>query len=94
MIAEDNSIVQGTFWKEAIFNLGKEFPEAWSLISLKKTFIQNMLTCVKNSGYGASYALYPNLIKFVSVFPVFQLTDFKTDKLNNFNEKDRAKFLV
>ena len=53
-----------------------------------------MLTCVKNSGYGASYALYPNLIKFMSVFPLFNFIDIKDDKLNKFNIKDRAKFLT
>lgn len=53
-----------------------------------------MLTCVKNSGFGASLALYPNLIRFMSVFPLFNLVDIKEDKLNKFSVKDRAKFLV
>jgi len=94
MIAEDNAIVQGTLWSEALFTLGKQFPEVWSLINLKKNFIQSMLSCVKNSGFGASLTMYPNLLKFLSVFPLFHLQGFEDDKLNKFSVKDRAKFLV
>ena len=71
MISEDNSVVQGTLWKEALFTLGRQFPEVWSLVALKKSFIPGMLACVKNSAFGAANALYPNLVKFVSVFPLF-----------------------
>lgn len=53
-----------------------------------------MLACVKNAGYGASTSIFPNLVKFVSVFPLFNLVDFQDDKLNKFNLKDRAKFLT
>ena len=94
MVAEDNSLIQATLWRDALFTIGKQYPQAWSLVSLKKAFIPNMLACVKNAGYGASTALYQNLTKFVSVFPLFSLVDFADDKLNKFGLKDRAKFLV
>lgn len=94
MVAEDNQIVQNTLWKEVFFALGKEFPTVWSMVSLKKSFNQGLMACLKNAAYGASYGLYPNLVKFTSVFPLFQLVDFKDDKLNKFSLKDRAKFLT
>ena len=78
-------------WKEAFFTLGQNFPEAWSMINLKK-FIQSLMSCIKNSAFGASYALYPNLVKFVSVFPIFHVVNF--DASHKFSEKDRAKFLT
>ena len=49
---------------------------------------------LKNSGFGAAMTLYPNLLKFVSIFPVFQLAEIKDDKLNKYSVKDRAKFMV
>jgi hypothetical protein len=91
MISEDNSIIQGTLWKEAFFTVGKEFPEVWQKINIKK-FIQGLMTCIKNGAYGATYALYPNLVKFVSIFPIFHLVDI--DASLKFSEKDRAKFLT
>jgi hypothetical protein len=74
--------------------VGKEFPEAWSLINLKKSLIPAIMDCLKNSGFGAAYALYPNIVKFVSVFPLFQLIDIKEDKNNKYTLKDRAKFMT
>jgi len=94
MVSEDNQIIQNTLWKAVFFTLGKEFPEVWSMINLKKNFNQGLMTCLKNSGYGANFGLYPNLVKFTSVFPLFQLVDFKDDKNNKFSVKDRAKFLT
>ena len=94
MVSEDNQIVQNTLWKEVFFALGKEFPSIWSMVNLKKNFNQGLMACLKNAGYGASFGLYPNLVKFTSVFPLFQLVDFPDDKANKFNIKDRAKFLT
>mmetsp|Transcript_1951 Transcript_1951/g.2844 ORF Transcript_1951/g.2844 Transcript_1951/m.2844 type:complete len:255 (-) Transcript_1951:3775-4539(-) len=94
MVQEDNSIVQSTLWKEAYFTLGKHFPSVWSSITLKKAFIPGLMTCLKNAGFGATYALFPNLVKFVSVFPLFKLVDFTEDKSNKYSVKDRAKFIV
>ena len=94
MVQEDDSIIQHTLWKETYFTLGKQFPEVWSLVSLKKSFTPGLLTCLKNCGFGATSAVYPNLVKFLSVFPLFQLLDFKDDKNNKFSIKDRAKFLT
>ena len=94
MVAEDNSIVQSTLWKEAYPTIGKEYPEVWTLISLKKAFIPGLLTCIKNSAFGATYALYPNIVRFVSVFPLFKLAEFQDDKNNKFSLKDRSKFLT
>lgn len=76
MVAEDNSIVQSTLWKEAYPTIGKEFPQVWELISLKKAFIPGLLSCLKNSGFGATFAFYPNIVRFVSVFPLFHFFDF------------------
>ena len=66
----------------------------WSLTSLKKNFTPGLLTTLKNCGFGASFVVYPNLVKFVSVFPLFHFLDFKDDKVNKFSIKDRAKFLL
>ena len=52
------------------------------------------MTLLKNSAFGAALTLYPNLLKFVSVFPVFQLAEINDDKLNKYSVKDRAKFMV
>lgn len=64
------------------------------MVSLKKSFIPGILACLKNCGFGASFSVYPNLVKFLSVFPMFHLVDFKDDKNNKFALKDRAKFLT
>ena len=61
---------------------------------MKKAFIPGLLSCIKNSAFGATYALYPNMVRFVSVFPLFKLADFQDDKNNKFSLKDRSKFLT
>ena len=94
MVAEDNSIIQSTLWKEAYPNLGKEFPEAWTLVPLKKSFVPDLMSCIKNAAFGATFAFYPNVVRFVSAFPLFHLADIQDDKNNKFGLKDRAKFIT
>lgn len=89
MVAEDSSVVQQTLWKETYMTLGTQYPESWSLIALKKSFVPGLMTCLKNAGFGATFSLYPNLVKFSSVFPMFQLGED-----SKFSLKDRAKFVT
>jgi hypothetical protein len=58
MISEDHVTIQTILWKESLFNLATAFPEVWQLVSLKKSFTPNLLTCIKNSAYGATHSLY------------------------------------
>lgn len=94
MVQDDSTVVQSCLWRDGYYTLGDKFPQVWSLVSLKKGFIPGAMTCLKNSGFGAASSLYQNLIKFVSVFPVFHLHNFKDDKANKFTVKDRANFLT
>ena len=52
------------------------------------------MNCLKNAGFGASHSLYSNLVKFVSVFPIFKIGDTTDDKINKFSLKDKANFLT
>jgi hypothetical protein len=76
MVQEDNSIVQSCLWKDAYFTLGSQYSDQiWVHVNLKKNFIPGLMNCLKNAGFGASHSLYGNLVKFVSVFPIFKLVE-------------------
>lgn len=51
------------------------------------------MNCLKNAAFGASHSLYGNLVKFVSVFPIFKIGELTDDKLNKFSVKDKANFI-
>jgi len=95
LIGESNAILQTTLWREAIFTLTKNFPEAWSTLSIKKDFLPKLYKCLKETAFGASFSLYENFIKYVSVCPLYRLTDFQDseDKLNKASFKDRCGLL-
>lgn len=73
LIGENNSILQATIWKEAVFSLAKNYPHSWNNINIKKDFIPKLYTTLKNAGFGAPTHLYENFVKFVSVFPFYHL---------------------
>ena len=64
-----------------MFTLGKNQPECWTYVNLKKDFLPKVNKCLKEAAYGAPIALYQNFVKFVSVCPLFQLKEIKEDKL-------------
>jgi hypothetical protein len=93
LVGENNSILQGTFWKEAIFSLSKQFPTAWETINIKKNFLPKLNTTLKNAAYGAPTALYENFIKFSSIFPFFHIDSFIEDKQNKASFKERCNLI-
>lgn len=94
LVSEENSILQTTFWREALFTLAKNFPDCWKHISIKKDFLPKLLKCLKAGGYGAPVALYENFVKYLSVCPLYKLHDFdESDKQNKASFKDRCQLL-
>ena len=71
MVDEDNSVVQNCLWKDVYFVLGKFGDKVWQSGNLKKKFLPGLFTCLRQAGFGASHALYANVLKFISVFPGF-----------------------
>ena len=76
-----------------MFTLGKNQPECWTYVNLKKDFLPKVNKCLKEAAYGAPIALYQNFVKFVSVCPLFQLKEIKEDKLNKASFKERCNLL-
>lgn len=53
-----------------------------------------MYKCLKDAAFGAPTALYENFVKYLSVCPLYKLTDFTdTDKLNKASFKDRCNLV-
>jgi hypothetical protein len=93
LIGEDNSSLQATLWRDALFILGKNFPNSWEHTNIKKNFLPKLYQSLKASGFGSPSALYDNFVKFVSIFPLYHLVDYKEDKLNKASFKERASLL-
>lgn len=93
IVGDSNSVLQTTFWREALFTLGKNQPECWTFVNLKKDFIPKLNKCLKEAAFGAPVALYQNFVKFVSVCPIYQLKEFKDDKLNKASFKERCNLI-
>jgi hypothetical protein len=75
LISEDNSFIQTTLWKDAIFTIAKNFPEqVWKAVAIKKTLLPKVYTCLKEAAFGAPVSLYENFVKFVSVCPLYHIT--------------------
>jgi len=73
LVGEQNSLLQTSLWRDAIFNLGKSFPESWSFINIKKDFLPKLYKCLKDAGYGAPVILYENFVKYIPICPIYQL---------------------
>lgn len=93
IVGDSNSVLQTTFWREALFTLGKNQPECWTFVNLKKDFHPKLNKCLKEAAFGAPVALYQNFVKFVSVCPIYQLKEFKDDKLNKASFKERCNLI-
>jgi len=95
LVGESNTILQTTLWREALFTLSKSFPEAWTTLSIKKDFLPKLYKCLKEAGFGASSSLYENFVKYLSVCPLYKLTNFQEteDKLNKASFKDRCNMI-
>lgn len=95
LVSEQNSILQTTFWREALFTLAKNFPDCWASISIKKDFLPKLYKCLKDAAFGAPTSLYDNFVKYLSVCPLYKLTDFALteDKQNKASFKDRCGLL-
>jgi hypothetical protein len=76
-----------------LFTLGKNQPECWIYVNLKKDFLPKLNKCLKEAAFGAPVALYQNFVKFVSVCPLYQLKEFKDDKLNKASFKERCNLI-
>jgi hypothetical protein len=75
LVGEDNSHLQTTLWREAIFTIGKNFADScWNTVAIKKDFLPKLYKCLKEAGYGAQTALYENFVKYLSVCPIYNLT--------------------
>jgi hypothetical protein len=86
--------LQTTFWREALFTLARNFEECWSHISIKKDFLPKLYKCLKDAAFGAPTPLYDNFVKYLSVCPLYKLTDYSdSDKLNKASFKDRCNLL-
>lgn len=71
LIDEKNSLLQTTLWRDALFNIGRNYPESWSNINIKKDFLPKLIRCLKEAGYGAPVTLYENFVKYVSICPIY-----------------------
>jgi hypothetical protein len=73
-MGEDNSMLQGTLWKESIFTIGKNFADScWNTVAIKKDLLPKLYKCLKEAAYGAHASLYENFVKYVSICPVYNL---------------------
>jgi hypothetical protein len=93
LVSEDNSQLQSTLWRDALFSLGKNFPNSWESTNIKKNFLSKLYSSLKGSGFGSPSALYENFVKFVSIFPFYHLIDYHEDKLNKASFKERCNLL-
>ena len=73
MVGEQNSLLQTSLWRDAIFQIGSKFPESWTYVNIKKDFLPKLNKCLKEAGYGAPVALYENFVKYVSINPLYKL---------------------
>jgi hypothetical protein len=74
LVAEENSHLQTTLWKDAIFTLGKKFPDTcWNSVAIKKDFLPKLYKCLKEAAFGAPTALYENFVKYISICPMYNL---------------------
>ena len=88
LVAEQNPILQTTFWREALFTLCQKFPDCWDSVQIKKDVLPKLYKCLKENAFGAPTALYENFVKFLSVCPLYRL-DIE-DKVNKASFKDRC----
>ena len=93
LIGEDNSSLQTTIWREAIFTLAKTFPQSWETVNIKKNFLPKFNLALKGSAFGSPSALYENFVKFVSIFPFYHIVDYVEDKQNKASFKERCNLL-
>lgn len=94
LLSEDNTALQSTLWREALFTLGKNYPqECWESLKLKATVLPNLYKSIKGAAFGAPQALYENFVKVVSVFPLYHLVDYTEDKNNKASFKERANII-
>eukprot|EP00347_Sterkiella_histriomuscorum_P012612 403367900 len=93
LVGEDNSSLQTTLWREALFNLGKNYPQSWETINIKKDFLPKLYISLKNAGFGAPQALYENFIKFASIFPFYHIHNYTEDKTNKASFKERCNLI-
>ena len=63
LVGDSNSVLQTTFWREALFTLGKNQPECWTYINLKKDFLPKLNKCLKEAAFGTPVSLYQNFVK-------------------------------
>ena len=91
LVAEENSHLQTTLWKDAIFTLGKNFPDTcWNSVAIKKDFLPKLYKCLKEAAFGAPTALYENFVKYISICPMYNLALPTTDKLNKTSFKEKC----
>ena len=96
LVGDQNSLLQTSLWRDAIFSIGKSFPESFTYINLKKDFLPKLMKCLKDAGYGAPVTLYDNFVKYVSICPLYQLTATaqpNEGKLNKASFKERCNLL-
>ena len=97
LVAEQNSMLQTSLWRDAISNIGKTFPESWTFINIKKDFLPKLNKCLKDAGYGAPVTLYENLVKYVSINPLYKLeaqpNPALEGKINKASFKDRCNLV-
>ena len=97
LVAEQNSMLQTSLWRDAIFNIGKTFPESWTFINIKKDFLPKLNRCLKDAGYGAPVTLYENFVKYVSINPLYKLeaqpNPAVEGKMNKASFKDRCNLV-
>jgi hypothetical protein len=79
-----------------IFNLSTKYPSCWVHANIKKVVIPKLVTTLKNAGFGSNKYLYQNVIKLVSVLPIFKLDDRSqgsvADKLNTMRQVFNGMF--
>ena len=93
---DDNSLLQTSLWRDAIFNIGKSFPESWLYINIKKEFLPRLNKCLKQAGFGAPVTVYENFVKYVSICPIYHLSPVaqaNEGKLNKVSFKERCNLL-
>ena len=58
-------------------------------------FLPKLYKCLKDGAFGAPTSLYENFVKYLSVCPLYKLTDFaqSEDKNNKASFKDRCNLI-
>ena len=80
-ISDEAYQVQKALWSSILFEYCSLFKDnIWEQVDIKKGFLPQLYTCLKNSGFGGHIDLYQNFTSIVSILPIFHFEEsFETN---------------